>query len=58
VCIEIVEASALSSMFPRFLLAIEAVRAAGFKLAVDDISSGNDLRARASMYPRTAPETS
>jgi EAL domain-containing protein (putative c-di-GMP-specific phosphodiesterase class I) len=52
VCIEIVEASALSSVFPPFQQAIEAVRAAGFKLAVDDISSGNDrLRLIAELAP-------
>ncbi len=52
VCVEIVEMSALNSVFPRFMQAIEAVRAAGFKLAVDDVSSGNDrLRLVAELEP-------
>ena len=52
VCVEIVEVSALNSVFPRFMRAIEAVRASGFKLAVDDVSSGNDrLRLVAELEP-------
>jgi EAL domain-containing protein (putative c-di-GMP-specific phosphodiesterase class I) len=52
ICVEIVEMSALSSAFPRFMQAIEAVRASGFKLAVDDVSSGHDrLRLVAELEP-------
>jgi EAL domain-containing protein (putative c-di-GMP-specific phosphodiesterase class I) len=52
ICVEIVEMSALSSVFPRFMQAIEVVRASGFKLAVDDVSSGSDrLRLIAELEP-------
>lgn len=52
VCIEVVEVAGLRDMFARFLATVEAVRAAGYLLAVDDISSGNDrLRLVAELAP-------
>ena len=50
--VEIVERSWLQCVFPRFMQAIEVVRASGFKLAVDDVSSGHDrLRLVAELAP-------
>ncbi len=52
ICVEIIEASNMKTMFVGLLQAIEDVRAAGFKLAVDDVSSGTDrLRLIADLAP-------
>jgi EAL domain-containing protein (putative c-di-GMP-specific phosphodiesterase class I) len=52
VCVEIVEAQALNGSLPLFLQAVERVRPAGFKIAVDDVSGGYDrLRLVADLAP-------